>query len=469
MPALFPASKGSSRPRPAPESAARGRRRGGQQGIALFMVLAAVSVLSIMVTEFTYLAQMNEKLAFDGVDQLKALYLAKSGLKLSLLRLKAYQIVKGQIKNMTGGGANASAMVPQSMINQIWSFPFMYPIPTSLPGLSISDKESIQKFQKSTNLEGSFSAIIESASSGYNINTILPSFAPSPSPSQNPQTPPGQQPVPNASPSPSPAGGGQYNAANAEQSLADYLASLVQTRSLQDDQFASEHRDFVINDFMDGLIAWADPTYQRKLNAQSDIYPVKQAPFYTLTELHMLPGMDDDLYNTFAPALTAGETQAIDINTMQAPTLQALVPQMTPQEVTEFFTFRDNPDVDNTFQKPDDFFTYLSNSVGAFKGNAAALSQLKSTLQQENVNLTVDESQFKITVQATVNSSVQKIEAWVMLYTPAGSPTGTGQPNGQPPGMPPTAAPQGPATNLGPGQTPETGDPGLRITYMKIS
>lgn len=430
------------------------------------MVLAAVSVLSIMVTEFTYLAQMNEKLAFDGADQLKALYLAKSGLKLSLLRLKAFQIVKGQIKNMAGGSANANAMVPQSMLNKIWSFPFMYPIPSSLPGLSLSDKESIIKFQKSTSLEGNFSAVIESASSGYNLNMILPSFAPSPSPNspQNPAQP--GQPNPNPSPSPSPSASAPYNAANAEQSLADYLSTLIQNKSLLDDQFAQDHRDFVINDFMDGLIAWADPTYQRKLNAQNDKYPMKQAPFYTLTEMHMLPGMDDELYNTFAPALTVSHSQGIDINTMQAPTLEAIVPQMTPQEVADFFTFRDNPDVDNTFQSPNDFFTYLSNSVGAFKGNGAALSQLKSTLQQENVNLTIDESEFKITVQATVNSSTQKIEAWVTLYTPAGSGPSSGQPNSQPPGTPPAQTPPG---MQGVGQTPETGDPGLRITYMKIS
>ena len=41
-------------------------------GIALFMVIAAISVLSILVTEFTYISQVNQKLAFDGLDQLKA-------------------------------------------------------------------------------------------------------------------------------------------------------------------------------------------------------------------------------------------------------------------------------------------------------------------------------------------------------------------------------------------------------------
>ena len=58
-----------------------------------------------------YIAQVNETLAFDGRDQLKAHYLAKSGFKLSLLRLKAYQQVKAYAETMAGG-AGAAGGVP---------------------------------------------------------------------------------------------------------------------------------------------------------------------------------------------------------------------------------------------------------------------------------------------------------------------------------------------------------------------
>ncbi len=80
------------------------------------MVIAAISVLSILVTEFTYVAQINQKLAFDGLDQLKAHYLAKSGLKLSLLRLRPTRTSKTYANGMVkaaGGGAAASAWCPR--------------------------------------------------------------------------------------------------------------------------------------------------------------------------------------------------------------------------------------------------------------------------------------------------------------------------------------------------------------------
>ena len=85
-------------------------------GIALFMVIAAVSVLAILVSEFTYISQISQMIAYGALDQAKAHYMAKSALKLSLLRLKAYQFAKNKFS-----GPSAAAMgIPNSLIEQIW-------------------------------------------------------------------------------------------------------------------------------------------------------------------------------------------------------------------------------------------------------------------------------------------------------------------------------------------------------------
>jgi hypothetical protein len=119
-----------------PETRPRAR---DTSGIALFMVLSAVSVLSILVTEFTYIAQINQRIAYDGVDQVRAHYLAKSGLKLSLLRLKAYQLVGAFSSNKDNAGMGIPAL-PKSILEKLWSFPFFFPIRPDLPGLSEGDK-----------------------------------------------------------------------------------------------------------------------------------------------------------------------------------------------------------------------------------------------------------------------------------------------------------------------------------------
>ncbi|MGK5090220.1 hypothetical protein WDW86_21945, partial [Bdellovibrionota bacterium FG-2] len=129
-------------------------------GIALFMVMGAISLLSMLVTEFTYVAQISQKMAFDSLDQVKVHYIAKSGFKLSLLRLRAYQQVKGYLGKMDKAAAGAAG-VPKGLIDKIWSFPFIYPIPTNLPGLLPKEKEEIEKFQKESDLNGRYSALIE--------------------------------------------------------------------------------------------------------------------------------------------------------------------------------------------------------------------------------------------------------------------------------------------------------------------
>lgn len=440
-----------------PDSAANRSKR-DTSGIALFMVMAAISVLSILVTEFTYVAQVNQTIAYDGLDQLKTHYLAKSALKLSLLRLKAFQ----QVKNLASSMGASGGAVPRSLLDKIWSFPFMYPIPTAIPGLTMQDKDAIEKFQKGSGLEGSYTAVIESESSKFNLNSTLPQFAASPSPSPQPAGGPppttGTPGNPNAAPSTTP-----FNSDNARQSLHDYLAQTVQNKMDSDPDFETEYRDLRVDDLVDNILAYSDPTYERKNGNVNDIMPMRKAPFATISELHTIQPMDDTLYDLFAPGLTASTTPGININTMKEGTLRALVPTMTKEEVADFFKFRDSMDEDNAFKSPDDFFTYLTNSVATYKGNTGALDQLKADLTKRNIQLVVDENQFKITVQAKLNQATRLIEAWVALG-PASGGSGTPKtgPSPNPLTPPPgTTAPPGIASGPPP-------DPGLKIIFMRI-
>ena len=65
-----------------------------QKGVALFMVMMALAVVGVMVTEFTYTAHMNYSMAQSSAEAAKSLYLAKSGLQIAKLRLKIYKEVK---------------------------------------------------------------------------------------------------------------------------------------------------------------------------------------------------------------------------------------------------------------------------------------------------------------------------------------------------------------------------------------
>jgi general secretion pathway protein K len=435
-----------------------------QSGIALFMVIGAISVLSILVTEFSYVAQVNQKLAFDGMDQLKAHYLAKTGLKLSLLRLKAYLSVKNYVNGMVkaaGGGAAASSMVPKSLLDKIWSFPFIYPLPTTIPGMTPADKEKVEAFQKASALEGKFSATIAAESSKFNLNSILQGYAmPSPSPSASPSpTTPGTPPRPN--PSASPSGAPSFNPEAARNQLKTYLAQLMAPKMEDDPQFADAYRDpHLLDDLMDNIVAWADPSYERK-SSSGDFIP-KKGPFYSVTELHMIPGMDDDLYNLFAPNLTVARTSGINVNSMQEAQLRAFFPLATKDEVEQFFKDRDSDEQDGTFKSEEDFYKYVQSKFQAYQ-KGGALEELKKQLGENNIHFVVDETEFKITVRAEMNQSSRTIEAWVTLGTQSGTPS-TG------PSPVPSAVPGGGATvNLsGNGPAAPPPDPGVKIHYMRV-
>jgi type II secretory pathway component PulK len=430
-------------------------------GIALFMVLGAISMLTVLVAEFTYVSQVNQTIAYGALDEAKALYLAKSGLKLSLLRLKAYQQVKALIGNATGGKGGLPG-IGKGMIEKIWNFPFFYPIPTNIPGMNRTDKDNIEKFQKESGLDGKFSAIIESESAKFNLNFIVPGYAPSivASPSPGPSPSPG---APITTPSPAPT----FSPEDARASLATLLGTILNQKFEADPDFAASYRDLRLEDLVDNIAAWADRTYDRRTTSNRDKIPMKRGPFYSLTELHHLANIDDDIYNLFAPSLTVSPTGGINVNTISENTLKALVPQMVKEEVTEFFKYRDSEENDNSFKDADAFFTYLKNNVGMFR-DQYVLDQFKAELTKRNITIVTEELYFKITVQAKVNSATRTIEARVTLGTPDpaaafGGPTPGrgGTPATPPPISGPGVPPQGTSTGSG-------SESGLKITDMKI-
>jgi hypothetical protein len=77
-----------------------------QRGVALMMVVTTLATISLFLVEIAFHGQLTLKLSYDRLDQVRALYLAKTGYKLSLMRLKAFQKLSEGIK--AAGGANGA-------------------------------------------------------------------------------------------------------------------------------------------------------------------------------------------------------------------------------------------------------------------------------------------------------------------------------------------------------------------------
>ncbi|HUP57291.1 MAG TPA: hypothetical protein VM598_07565, partial [Bdellovibrionota bacterium] len=184
----------------------------------------------------------------------------------------------------------------------------------------------------------------------------------------------------------------------------------------------------------------------------------------SVSELHMLPILNDELYEVFSPTLTIASTPGINVNTMDEQTLKVLVPGITKEEVADFFKFRDSEEEDNFFKSEDDFFKYLLNNVAIFRRTQSEVDRFKEQLKKKT-RIVVDETQFKITVTAQVNQSSELIEAWI-TSSPTGGGTGSKPPqNPATPGAQPSPQPN---QNQDPNQPAPKADAGLKITFMRI-
>ena len=168
--------------------------------------------------------------------------------------------------------------------------------------------------------------------------------------------------------------------------------------------------------------------------------PYKKAPFYDISELHFLPTVDDEIYNLLAPAYSTTVESSINVNKILEPTLIALVPSMTPDERKKFFQDRDqtgdsasaSPTPSNSnaggkeeggpFKEPKDFFDYLKKNVASYNSETKT-QELKDSLTKRGISIIVEESQFLVHIEATVQQTKRTLEAVVTLVPDKVPPT----------------------------------------------
>lgn len=440
-------------------------------GMALMMVLAVVTVLALLVTEFTYVSQVNQKMAYDRLDRLQAHYLAKSALKLSLLRLKAFKAVKNLAQK------NKAIQLPKKMLDKIWDAPLAYPFPTNIPGMSSSDKDRIAEFQKTSKLKGSFAAIIKSEGSKFNINSFVPDLVAKTKPEEKQKTnSPDKDPDDPNDTEDSLDPNANKNAQNtndqkkfdveaARKNFTEFLDNVIRSHMRVDEDFALEYRDLNINDLASQILAWADYKYDYRPGVYENEIRPKRIPFYSLSELHMIPLVDDRLFSVLEPAFTSNITGGINVNKIDADMLRTLVPNITPEESKQFFEFRDSKEADNSFKTPDDFYKFMISHVATLGSAFSSGDNMKKDFEGRGIMIVVDETEFKITIAAEVNRSVRTIEAWVSMVDKPKAPTTPVQP-GNSAEKPPTDPNQTDTPLFGAG--PVAKDPGLRIVLLKV-
>jgi type II secretory pathway component PulK len=459
-----------------------------RKGVALLIVLAAMATLSVFIGEITYTAQINQKLAYDRLDQVKAQALAKSGLKIALLRIRAYSEIKKTIgKIASNAGASAAAVnsvIPQSVIEKIWSEPLTIPFSGDITSLPSSIQDALGKFRKDSSMEGKLYISIQAQSNKFNLNSTLPQFASQPqasttkgTPTPTPAPPAGGAGTANATPTPI-----VYDVNQSRQLLSDQIKTMFQKKSDADEKFRDQYRSFRIDDLVNDILGWCDLAYDSP-REQAATLPFKRAPFYHISELNYLQSMDDTIYDLLADQFSAGVSSSINVNTIKEPVLRALVPLMTDDEAKKFFDFRDSTGEnagnttiakeatgeDNSFKTASDFFKYLKEKVAGFGNSDTKMTDYQNALTQRGIVITTDESNFLVHIEATVQQTKRTLEAMVSMIDTQAAPPGTGAAAGagSPTPTPTPAAQNTAGTKNNPdGSTTEKSN--LKITQLRF-
>lgn len=404
-------------------------KKSSETGIALFMVISAVALLSILMAEFTYSTQINARLSYNYVDNLKAYYLVKAAYKLSLVRLKAYT----QVKKFTSDPNNKqmAQMIDANIVEQIWSMPFAYPLVIPKEA-GIGESESIKEFMKTSKLEGGYIAGITGESTKLNINNLILKTLPQDT-STAASTAAGQ---PQPTPTPAAAAPGQTSneaaAMNFRGLLEPAITTLIEQKKNEDREFAEVYRNVTGKDVVDAISSYLVPEYQggSNLPGYTEIKP-KGAPMYSLSELHLIPGIEDELYDLLEPILTAYATPGINVNRLNKTALTNLIPEMTDEEVDDVLRKRDDPDVGKPFADEKEFWAAIEATSAA-----KSIAEIKKRWKDAGLKPIFEELSFKIGIEAKVGQAVRRLEAQV-VYDPQGKtpPKTTGQPAANPPGV----------------------------------
>lgn len=268
--------------------------KGHNKGVALIIVLTSVAILSAFSTELSYRAFIDVRMAKNEERQVQAYFYARSAMEIARLVITSQKFVQQIIGAMTGGRMNIRV--------EVWPFAakFVEVFSTGklafagIPVLDLKDSKGVG-VQKN----GGFKVTVEPEDSKVDINNVI--------------------------------------RITDKRNLVLRMLALFQVADIEG--YKPEDRKTV--ELIANIIDWVDPDNSRTdIDTQGHItssagdegfaydkygYKVKNAKFDTLSELHLVDGITDEIYCKLAKALTVYKTDKVNVNEADPLLLKALI------------------------------------------------------------------------------------------------------------------------------------------------
>lgn len=343
-----------------------------QRGVALMIAISCVMLIMYFAMEVSYESNVEYLVNSQGLNRVKAYYAAKSGVQLSLLRIKIYQQVQSQFGAQLGSNS--------AMLDEIWRFPFAWPLPVP-DELNAVDKDAFKKLTTESSMDASYMVTIEDEGSKIDLNDLN-------SPSET-----------------------------LREITKKQLLNIFAQKINEDEAFARKYSNFRFEELINSIADWMSSKAQSlnggdkraqyadlNSDSQSDYFPPNRG-FRTLGELHLIPEMTDEFYEILLPRVTIYGMKGINPNLATKEVLLSLDPAMTEEAVTEIIKRRNDSDLGGPFSKAEDFWLFVQQQGVRLESNPEEIPLIFDPIMN-----------FKIRSTGEFAGAVREITAIVMDF-----------------------------------------------------
>ncbi len=379
-----------------------------QKGVALLMILTTITILSALLVDFTFETNIN-KLKVDNIHhRMQARLNAESGLNLAIARLKLYK----EAFNLLQKNKEMKGMIRIEDLNQIWSIPFMFPIP-KMKGMNIIQKTALDEFEKNSLIQGKLNILIQNASNLINLNLLRISHFKKEN--QKKTTDPDED---NSS---SQESGSAEDDFSIEKQLVKMLAETFERKKEEDEEFNDLYANVepvrliaAIKHYVSDKESYEDEYVQDFVAAYDSrgINP-KHAPMSSLSEILLIEGWNQELLSLISNEVTSHGVVLIDLNQITEKTLKILIPNMEEDQVKDFFTYRDDPEDPHFFNSLKDFKRYIVNTSAIME--ESAFDDIVKKYKKAGLKFGASGSLFRVIATGEFGRASYTITAYISL------------------------------------------------------
>ena len=345
-----------------------------RQNGAILLVILAISAVVLPLVQGVWLdSQMEYKFTRYRINKLQARYNAQAGMSLSLLRV---YIAKG----IEHSAAGKWETITRPMLDKIWSFPFLWPIPLT-GNLLTSQKQDIQNSTNQSFLKGAYTTSILPEDGRLNINDL-------------------------SSP---------LNAPN--DLTRRVLFNLMLNLSQENPDLKDEYETYDFEEILNNLSDWTDLDNNSQNGGQEDrLEPGKIPPnrsFISVDEIKKVPSVTLELFKMLKPHMTAYGGKSLNINYASREVLQALnIPETIIDQIL-LRTQSESPEY-SPFLTSKDFCEFMNDWGSSF---CEGLTEAYNTLDFLSFS---HPTSFLLTSTGTYKGSVIHLEALLYDISAAG-------------------------------------------------